>query len=335
MSLQKLRDVEIMKFTENALNVMAARTFKGIGKAWITKNLSTPKAEPEIVKVLNASSKIGGQITVDDFKRKKSLLKELLAKSEGAVDGVVALGDDDFPLHRGVVKDSEKPIFIFYRGDVSLLKMDSKNVAVIGLLNPDPEIERVERGLVAGMVESGAVIVSGLALGCDTIAHRQALDSKGRTVAILPSPLNDVLPGKNKGLAEEIVKKDGLLVSEYLTGAKSKMELNSRYQERDRLQALYSNSVVLAASYAKNDLGNDSGSRLAMGYARDYSIPRVVIYDRENNSNNPKYDLNRQIIGEDSSVFVVGFHNKLSAANDILLLKPKVFERCPVQQSMI
>lgn len=78
------------------------------------------------------------------------------------------------------------------------------------------------------------------------------------------------------------------------------MELSSRYQERDRLQALYSNSIVLAASYAKNDIGNDSGSRLAMGYAKDYLIPRVVIYDEESDSNNPKYDLNRQIIGEDS-----------------------------------
>lgn len=335
MPLEKLRDIEVMKFTENAINVMAARTYKGIGKAWITKNLSTPKAELEIVTLLSDSSKVGDQITVDEFNKKKSQLMGLLARLEGTIDGVIALGDDGFPPHRGTVKDSEKPIFIFYRGDLSLLTTESKNIAVIGLLNPDQEIEAIERELVAGMVKNGAVIVSGLALGCDTIAHRQALDSKGRTVAILPGPLNDVLPAKNRRLAEEIVKNDGLLISEYLTSAKSKMELSGRYQERDRLQALYSNSVVLAASYAKNDVGNDSGSRLAMGYAMDYSIPRVVIYDKENDSNNPKYDLNRQIIDEDPGVFVVSRHNKSFAVRDILLLKPKIIEKRPIQQSMI
>ncbi len=324
-----------MKFTENAINVMAARIYKGIGRAWITKNLTTPKTDAEIVQLLSNSPKVGGQITIGEFNRKKSLLKGVLAESKDAIDGVVAIGDDDFPPIRGIVKDSEKPIFVFYCGDLSLLTTKSKNVAVIGLLNPDQEIEDVERELVAGLVENGAVIVSGLALGCDTIAHRQALDSKGRTVAILPGPLNDVIPAKNRGLAEEIVKSKGLLISEYLTSAKSRMELSGRYQERDRLQALYSNSIVLSASYAKNDIGNDSGARLAMGYAKDYSIPRVVIYDRDNDSNNPKYDLNRQIIGEDSSVFVANRHNESSVVRDILLLKPKIAEKQPIQQSMI
>lgn len=324
-----------MKFSENAVNVMGARTCKGIGKAWITNNLSTPKTESEIVELLNSSSKFSGQLTMDEFNSKKNLIKGLLAKSEGMIDGVVALGDDDFPPHKGVVKDSEKPIFIFYRGNLSLLTTESKSIAVIGLLNPDQELEAVERELVARLVENGAIIVSGLALGCDTIAHRQALDSKGRTVAIMPGPLTEVLPAQNRGLAEEIVRSDGLLISEYLTSAKSKMELSGRYQERDRLQALYSNSIVLAASYAKNDIGNDSGSRLAMGYAKDYSIPRVVIYDEEKDSNNPKFDLNRQIISEDMGVYVVHRANIASAVNNILLLKPKIVQKQPVQQSMI
>lgn len=324
-----------MKITENAVNVMTTRTFKGIGKAWITKNLFMSKTESEIVKLLNDSSKFEDQITVDDFNGKKNIVKKWLAESKDAIDGVVALGDDEFPSHRGIVKDSEKPIFIFYRGDLSLLMPNSKNVAVIGLLNPDQETETAERELVAGLVKSGAVIVSGLALGCDTIAHRQALNSEGRTVAILPSPLNDVLPSKNRELAEEIVRKNGLLISEYLTGAKSKNELSGRYQERDRLQALYCNSIVLTASYAKNDIGNDSGSRLAMGYAKDYSIPRVVMYDEENNFDDPKYDLNRQIISEDSCVFVVSLKNMLSAVGEILRLTPKIIEKRPIQQSII
>lgn len=324
-----------MRYTENAINVMAARIYKGIGRAWIVKNLSTPKPEDAIVQLLNESSKSDGKTTIEDFNKKKSVLRRILAESADAIDGVVAIGDDDFPSHRGFVKNSERPIFLFYRGDLSLLSADSNNVAVIGLLNPSREIETVERKLVSGLVANGAVIVSGLALGCDSIAHLQTLDSNGKTVAILPSPLSDIMPAKNRGLAKDIVTHGGLLVSEYLTAPKSKMELSGRYQERDRLQALFSNSIVLSASYAKNDIGNDSGSRLAMGYAKDYSIPRAVIYDHEQHLSNPMFDLNRQIIQGEPTVVVFNEGNSASALSKILQSDPLVAERSPVQQSMI
>lgn len=198
-----------MQFTENAVNVMAARIYKGIGRAWIVKNLSTPKPEDAIVKLLNESSKSADVITIEDFNKKKSTLRRILSESADVIDGVVAIGDDDFPAHRGSVKNSERPIFLFYKGDLSLLSAKSKNIAVIGLLNPTQEIETIERKLVSGLVENGAVIVSGLALGCDSIAHLQTLKSNGKTVAILPSPLSNIIPAKNKNLAMDIVANGG------------------------------------------------------------------------------------------------------------------------------
>lgn len=324
-----------MKYSENAINVMAARIYKGIGRAWIVKNLSTLKPVDTIVRLLNESAKSGDVVTIDDFNKKIATLRRILGESSGAIDGVVAIGDDNFPPHRGSVKNSERPIFLFYRGDISLLSANSKNVAVIGLLNPSQEIETIERKLVSGLVASGAVIVSGLALGCDSIAHQQALASNGKTVAILPSPLSDIMPAKNKDLANDIVARGGLLISEYLTAPKSKMELSGRYQERDRLQALFSDSIVLSASYAKNDIGNDSGSRLAMGYAKDYLIPRAVIYDQEQHLSNPMFDLNRQIIHEEPSIVVFNENNSASALSKILRSSPVAVERSPVQQSMI
>ena len=104
-----------MKCSENAINVMAARIYKGIGRAWIVKNLSTPKPEEAIVKLLNESSKSEGTITIEDFNKKKSMLRRILSESVGAVDGVVAIGDDDFPAHRGLVKNSERLIFLFFK----------------------------------------------------------------------------------------------------------------------------------------------------------------------------------------------------------------------------
>ena len=323
-----------MKYTENAINVMVARTYKGIGRAWIVKNLIDNKTEKEIVALLNKSSKADYQITLDDFDRKKASIKNLLITSKDFIDGVVAIGDDDFPLNRGVVKNSERPVFLFYRGNLSLLNINNSNIAVIGLLNPDKETEKIERTVVAKLIENDVTIVSGLAFGCDTIAHRQALDSKGYTVAILPSPLNNILPTKNRGLANNIVENDGLLITEYLTDTKSKRELGGRYQERDRLQALFSDSIVLSASYAKNDLGNDSGSRLAMGYALNYLIQRAVIYDPKNNLNNPKYDLNRQIIEEDTNSIVINQNNMPSAIKKLIMTKPKTVEDQSDQQGL-
>lgn len=323
-----------MKYTEHAINVLAARTYKGIGRAWIIKNLSSKKNEKEIVLILNKDSKVDFEVTADDFIRKKGLIKSLISQSEIFIDGVVAVGDDDFPSHQGNVKNSEKPVFLFYRGNLSLLNEANNNIAVIGLLTPDEEIEEIEKEVVAKLVDSGATIVSGLALGCDTIAHRQALDSKGYTVAILPSPLNNIIPSTNKGLAKEIVKNNGLLITEYLTDVKSKRELGGRYQDRDRLQALFCNSIVLSASYAKNDLGNDSGSRLAMGYAKNYSIQRSVIYDPEINLDNPKYDLNRKIIEEDSNTIKIKHNNLPFVIKKIISIKPKIAEKQPDQQSM-
>ncbi|MDO5667625.1 MAG: DNA-processing protein DprA [Alcaligenaceae bacterium] len=325
----------MMKYTGNALNVMAARIYKGIGRAWIVKNLSSPKSDTEIVRLLNESSKSESEITVEDFNKKKSMLRRLLEASAGAMDGVVALGDEEFPTHRGKVKNSEKPIFLFYRGDLSLLSTNSKNIAVIGLLNPTMDIELLEREVVAALVKKGAVIVSGLANGCDAIAHRETLDHKGKTVAILPSPLSDIMPATNRPLAERIVDNAGLLISEYLTAPKSKMELSGRYQERDRLQALFSDSILLSASYAKNDQGNDSGSRLAMGYAKDYSIPRAVIYDQYQHATNRMFDLNRQIKQEDSDVIVINKSNMAMVLPVILKLKAAIFAPEPVQESLV
>lgn len=302
-----------MRYTENAINVLTARTFKGIGRAWFANNWCKSLTNvADIVQLLKRSSR-EDIVTIEKFEEKREIVLEALSRSEQYVDGVVAIGDDEFPQHRGDVKHSERPIFLFYKGDLSLLSRQNLNIAVIGLLTPTTEIEQRERKVVAELVRENAIIVSGLALGCDTIAHKQTLEMGGRTIAILPSPLNSVSPASNKELAYEIVKEGGLLITEYLTAPKSRNDLIARYQERDRLQALFSDCVLLSASYAKNDQGLDSGSRLAMGYAYDYGIPRAVIY-HQSEENNSMYDLNRQYMREDARVMVV---HEQSAYDDI------------------
>lgn len=296
-----------MKYTDNALNILALKTYKGIGNAWIVKNILGNESVSNIVDLLNQKSKQAHTVTEDEFEQVKNDISYKISSLKNSCDGVIALGDIDFPKYRGTVKDSEQPIFIFYKGNVNLLHPKNKNIAVIGLLNPTEEIEKREKNLVSKIVKDNITIVSGLAFGCDSIAHKEAI-SGGNTIAILPSPLNNILPAKNKFLADEILKNNGLLISEYYEEHKSAMELNSRYKERDRLQALYSDAIILIASYAKNsaEIWNitnqklDSGARLAMEFANNYQIPRAVMYNSDTDSINPMFDLNRELLRDNS-----------------------------------
>lgn len=331
-----------MKYTDNSINILTTNSYKGIGNAWIVKNLKGNESVDTIVSLLNKTIK-GEPTTVEEFEHlKKEFETKIEEKFNDCCDGFVALGDHNFPQYRGNVKDSEQPIFLYYKGDVDLLSIENNNIAVIGLLNPEEDIEERERKIVACFVKNGATIVSGLAFGCDSISHMQALDSNGKTIAILPSPLNNILPARNKKLAYQIVEEGGLLVTEYGNDFKSKMELSSRYKERDRLQALFCDTIVLAASYAQNSgerwkiFGQklDSGARLAMGYAREYNISRAVMYDENIDENNPMFDLNRELIKESKEVTIITQENFSETVMNIIQKKPTITNRVSVQQNL-
>lgn len=332
-----------MKYTDNALNILTTKSYKGIGNAWIVKNLKGNESIETIVSLLNKTIK-GEQTNEDEFERlKNNFEKKLIEKFDNELcDGFVALGDKDFPQHRGNVKDSERPIFLYYKGNIELLSIDNTNITVIGLLNPEGDIEERERKIVAQFVKNGATIVSGLAFGCDSISHQQALDSNGKTVAVLPSPLNNIMPARNKGLAFQIVEEGGLLVTEYGTDFKSQMELSSRYKERDRLQALFCDTIVLAASYAQNSAERwkmfgqklDSGARLAMGFARDYGIPRAVMYDEHIDNNNPMFDLNRDLIKEQKDITIITQNNISDTVKKIMQKNQTINNKTPIQGNL-
>jgi len=302
----------MIKYTDNAINIITAKRFKGIGRAWIIKNLTGNESVETIVSLINNKSKQIEPIKFDDFEYEKRQVVNQIDLFENSCDGVVAIGDKEFPNYRGDVKDSEKPIYLFYKGDLNLLSVYNKCITVIGLLNPDESIVLRERKIVEEIVKRDVTIVSGLAFGCDSIAHEQALEG-GKTIAILPSPLSKIMPARNKGLAYRIVEDGGLLISEYIDEHKSSMDLSSRYKDRDRLQALFCDAIILAASYAKDsaqrwkifDQKLDSGARLAMGFADDYNIPRAVMYDKKTDLNNPMFDLNRQLISEQNDITIL------------------------------
>ena len=209
-------------------------------------------------------------------------------------DGILYAFDEDFPVVNPCTPESERPFLMYYRGDISLLRDLNKNVAVIGTLEPDELTMARERRIVDCLVEKGMHIVSGLALGCDTVAHQACMEAGGKTIAILPTQLDKLSPAKNRALGDEIVRNGGLLLTEYGQGAISRSEALKRYSERDRLQAMFSKAVIMIASYRKGE--GDSGSRYAMNAARKYHIGQYVMFDWEKDCENPMFGLNREMV---------------------------------------
>ncbi len=304
-----------MRYTENAINILTVRTFPQKGPAWINNHLKGNETIDVLCRNLETNEY--------EFVKKRNRIETIINQLDNSIDGVVAMGDQYFPKMRGCVKPADIPFALFYKGDINLLQDNNLNIAVVGVLNPDDKVELTETIVTEEILKHRATIVSGLALGCDSIAHRTALKNEGKTIAILPSPLNNIIPKENVDLANDIVEHGGLLVSEYYDNPQSKNEMVSRFVVRDRLQALFSDAILLSASYAQNNIGNDSGSRHAMGKAKDYGIKRAVIYNELKHKNNPMYDLNRQILQEDRSVIRIDSSNMIETVAKLVAKNQK------------
>ena len=148
---------------------------------------------------------------------------------------IISKFDEDYPFmlrnligNRG---EDTSPLILNYKGNLSSIK-DRQSIAIIGTRHPTKE----EAGMYYAkyFAEKGFNIVSGLALGCDTIAHKGALSVNGTTTAILAHGLQMISPKRNEFIAKEILEKGGLLLSEYLFGVPA---YNTSFVERDRLQA--------------------------------------------------------------------------------------------------
>lgn len=276
-----------MIYSDSAIKILAAKEC-GIIKSNVQfwKEFSEfEKFEQEISKNENFGNTL--------IKIKKEL--------EGVTDqeGIICFYDEYFPvINRKIKNNGDKPYLLFYKGNLQLLSDLNKNVAVIGLTNPDDKIAKREYDVVKRLTTSDLVIVSGLANGCDSIAHKACLAMSGKTIAILPTQISKIYPAENKILAEEIVEKGGLLISEYYKEAASRYEAINRFIQRDRLQAMFSKAIIMVASYRKGE--GDSGSRHAMEAARKYEIERYVIYNKDTDSENKQFALNKDLIAENS-----------------------------------
>jgi DNA processing protein len=135
-----------------------------------------------------------------------------------AKDGikVTTVLDADYPLNLRTIYNL--PPFLFYRGRLDA-EQDARSVAVVGTREATPEgLSRAKR-MARLLSEHGITVLSGLALGIDTQAHKATLEAGGRTVSVLGSGLREIYPKENRDLAERIAA-TGALVSQFWLDAK-------------------------------------------------------------------------------------------------------------------
>lgn len=113
----------------------------------------------------------------------------------------------------------QPPRQLFYRGAPLGNWLSSPKLAVVGSRKVTPYGRQITEQLTTAAVRAGVVVISGLAIGVDSIAHRASLEAGGTTAAVLPGSVTDVYPSNHRALADKIVEQGGTLISEQGPGA--------------------------------------------------------------------------------------------------------------------
>ncbi len=140
----------------------------------------------------------------------------ILAKTESSGAGLISIPDPEYPQHLARIYDP--PPLLWVRGDPMLLSAPS--VGVVGTRSMDRYGRSQAEQWSRKLIQAGFAVVSGLATGIDTVAHQTVVEEGGKTAAVLGCGIDIHYPRRNGPLAEQIVDRGGLLVSEFLPGTK-------------------------------------------------------------------------------------------------------------------
>ncbi len=160
------------------------------------------------------------------------------------------------------------PPVLLIRGEFPV-PADDFAVAVVGSRVNTPYGRQATIELTRELAQTGATIVSGLALGADSLAHQTALDVGGRTVAVLGNGIDEIYPAQNRKLAEEILRKGGAIISEYPIGTEPSQY---NFPQRNRIIAGLSRGVLVTEGREKS--GSLITAQLANEFGREvFAVP--------------------------------------------------------------
>lgn len=220
---------------------------------------------------------------------------------------IVCKYDDDYP--QKLFDLSDAPYILYYMGDISLANKPS--LSVVGTRKPTNYGKIVTEKIIRDVASAGVVIISGLAYGVDSIAHRKCLEVGGKTIAVLGGGFDHIYPSEHQGLAEEIAKK-GLLLSEYRP---KKNATKYTFPTRNRIVAGLGDGVLITE--ASLNSGTIHTKDFALEYGRTlYSIP--------GNIDNPNSALTNEILKSNQAMLVTEAKDILDNYDNIEIADKKV-----------
>lgn len=202
---------------------------------------------------------------------------------------ILSFYDDEYPT---ILKEiSNPPIAINYKGNLNILK-EKKGIAIIGTREPTKNGEIAADFFGKEFSKLGFNIVSGLAIGCDTYAHKGCISVNGKTTAILGNGLDhkSIYPKENLELTKEILKNGGVLLSEYFIGTRVSP---SFLIDRDRLQSAISQATIVIQT------GIEGGTMHAVNSTLASNKPLACVqYNSSDDLDNIKTKGNIKLIDE-------------------------------------
>lgn len=179
--------------------------------------------------------------------------------------------DDEYP--KSLLEIIDFPVLLYCKGAINLL--NSNCFSVVGSRKASMYASTIINEFVPKLVKAGKTIVSGMAIGVDSMAHKSCLACNGKTIAVLGSGVNVIYPNTNKNLYENILKNDGLIISEFEFGYPA---LPQNFPKRNRIVAGLSKDVIIIEAKLKS--GSLITARLSMEYNRNvFSVP-ASIFDK-------------------------------------------------------
>jgi DNA processing protein len=194
--------------------------------------------------------------------------EEEIAKAKTAGASIITPADEEFPQR--LLEIYDPPLCLYVRGDVGVL--GRPGLAVVGTRHPTPYGVGMAERLSCDLSAHGIIIISGLARGVDTAAHRGTVNAKGKTIAVFGTGVDVMYPRENGKLADQILSLGGALISEFPIGT---FAAPQNFPIRNRIISGLSVGVLVI------EAGEYSGTRItarcALEQSREvYAVPGNV-----------------------------------------------------------
>ncbi len=297
----------------NPISVLALQQTLGIGLKTVEKILTSPDIqEPsspqDLIELIKMATAKYDKITIPDIKAAIigwNKAQEIIKLSQQ--NNIQIISKDSIYYPDCLSKISDPPVLLHVKGNIDILKKDC--IAIVGTRKPS-EFGRNQAKEIGGIfAKEGYVVVSGLADGIDSAAHKGALEAKGLTIAVLAHGLDMIYPSKNKQLAETILNNNGALISEYPLGTRI---FRNYFVERDRIQSGLSLGVFVI------ETGVKGGTMHTVKFCEKQKRVLIVLQHPKNLLDKSKPCGNTQLIAEKRANIVYENESNINFIKDIL-----------------